>query len=157
MSALEKHAEQSLILVLKASTGLTTYNIVSAATSAEIELPIISVKVTTDEELVLGSAVFNTAVEITITHAADLTPTEEIEMRRVPDPADDDTGAPGLEIAWGHLMEAVTDVVELATLCTAAGDVKFYSFELSGTDESQDSRQFSRTVSLGSYITSSLS
>ena len=123
--SLEECLERAVDTVLTAESNLAGCRITSADESDEDSLPMIAIRAEKLEEVVLGMKTWNTRVSITLTTAADETPDEEINQRRLPDADDDDEGAAGFKALWHDLWNVVNGPNFITNL-NATGLVKVW-------------------------------
>ena len=127
--------------------GSTAIKLVAADDSGETELPFISVRAEKDEELTLGAGVWRVRLVACLKTAADLTDEELADQRRVPDAADDDTGAAGFNTAWRTL----TDLMHAQTFKTSVNDKELcylWGYEPQPVSYENEERTFSRSVNV---------
>ena len=101
--SIEESLERAAIAVLEAETDLADARIAPADDSDEDTLPQITVRAEKLDEVVRGMQTWNCRLTITLTTAADETPQEEKDERRLPDLDDDDDGATGFKSLWKTL------------------------------------------------------
>lgn len=143
--SLEESLERSAIAVLEAETDLADVRIVSADESDEDTLPQITVRAEKLDEVVRGMQTWNCRLTITLTTAADETPQEEKDERRLPDTDDDDNGAPGFKSLWKSLSDLV-DADQFVTDLNAEDLVKVWGVEFDPVTYENQNRSFSRSL-----------
>ena len=143
--SLEESLERSAIAVLEAETDLADVRIVSADESDEDTLPQITVRAEKLDEVVRGMQTWNCRLTITLTTAADETPQEEKDERRLPDTDDDDNGAPGFKSLWKALSDLV-DADQFITDLNAEDLVKVWGVEFDPVTYENQNRSFSRSL-----------
>ena len=143
--SLEESLERSAIAVLDAETDLADVRIVSADESDEDTLPQITVRAEKLDEVVRGMQTWNCRLTITLTTAADETPQEEKDERRLPDTDDDDDGAPGFKSLWKALSDLV-DADQFITDLNAEDLVKVWGVEFDPVTYENQNRSFSRSL-----------
>ena len=143
--SLEESLERSAIAVLEAETDLADVRIVSADESDEDTLPQITVRAEKLDEVVRGMQTWNCRLTITLTTAADETPQEEKDERRLPDPDDDDEGAGGFKSLWKSLSDLV-DADQFVTDLNAEDLVKVWGLEFDPVTYENQNRSFSRSL-----------
>jgi len=143
--SLEESLERAVDTVLTADSNLAGVRITSADESDEDSLPMISIRAEKLDELVLGMQTWNTRVTITLTTAADETPDEERNERRLPDPTDDDEGAAGFKALW-HDLWAVVDGPNFITNLNATDLVKVWGLEFDPVSYENETRSFRRSI-----------
>jgi hypothetical protein len=143
--SLEESLERSAIAVLEAETDLADVRIVSADESDEDTLPQITVRAEKLDEVVRGMQTWNCRLTITLTTAADETPQEEKDERRLPDTDDDDDGAPGFKSLWKALSDLV-DADQFVTDLNAEDLVKVWGVEFDPVTYENQTRSFSRSL-----------
>ena len=143
--SLEESLERSAIAVLEAETDLADVRIVSADESDEDTLPQITVRAEKLDEVVRGMQTWNCRLTITLTTAADETPQEEKDERRLPDTDDDDDGAPGFKSLWKALSDLV-DADQFITDLNAEDLVKVWGVEFDPVTYENENRSFSRSL-----------
>jgi hypothetical protein len=145
--SLEESLERAVDTVFTADSNLSGCRITSADESDEDSLPLIAIRAEKLDELVLGMQTWNTRVTITLTTAADETPDEEINERRLPDADDDDEGAAGFKTLWQDLWSVVDGPNFLANL-NATDLVKVWGIEFEPVSYENETRAFRRTINL---------
>lgn len=145
--SLEESLERAVDTVLTADSNLSGCRITSADESDEDSLPMIAIRAEKLEEVVLGMQTWNTRLSITLTTAADETPDEEINERRLPDADDDDEGAAGFKTLWQDLWSVVDGPNFLANL-NATDLVKVWGIEFEPVSYENETRAFRRTINL---------
>ncbi len=148
--SLEESLERAVIAALEADADLAACRISSADESDEDILPSITVRAEKLDEVVLGMQTWNTRVSITLTTAADETPDEERNERRLPDPADDDEGAAGFKELW-HDLWGIVDGPNFLTNLNATDLVKVWGIEFDPTSYENENRSFRRTLNLRAW------
>jgi hypothetical protein len=143
--SLEESLERSAIAVLEAETDLADVRIVSADESDEDTLPQITVRAEKLDEVVRGMQTWNCRLTITLTTVADETPQEEKDERRLPDPDDDDGGAPGFKSLWKALSDLV-DADQFITDLNSEDLVKVWGLEFDPVTYENQNRSFSRSL-----------
>lgn len=145
--SLEESLERAVIAVLQAEANLAACRIVSADESDEDSLPQITVRAEKLDELVLGMQTWNASVSITLTTAADETPDEERNERRLPDSEDTDEGAPGFKELW-HDLGSTVDGPNFVANINASDLVKVWGLEFDPVTYENETRSFRRTFNL---------
>jgi hypothetical protein len=143
--SLEESLERAVDTVLTADSNLAGVRISPADESDEDSLPMISIRAEKLDELVLGMQTWNTRVTITLTTAADETPDEELNERRLPDPTDDDAGSAGFKALW-HDLWAVVDGPNFITNLNATDLVKVWGLEFDPVSYENETRSFRRSI-----------
>jgi hypothetical protein len=143
--SLEESLERAVDTVLTADSNLAGVRITSADESEEDSLPMISIRAEKLDELVLGMQTWNTRVTITLTTAADQTPEEELNERRLPDSEDDDEGAAGFKALW-HDLWAVVDGANFLANLNATDLVKIWGIEFGPVSYENETRAFRRSI-----------
>ena len=149
--SLEECLERAVDTVLTADSNLAGCRITSADESDEDSLPMIAIRAEKLDEVVLGMATWNARVTITLTTAADETPEEEINERRLPDSEDDDEGAAGFKALWHDLWGVVDGPNFLANL-NATDLVKIWGIEFDPTSYENETRAFRRSINLRLWV-----
>ena len=145
--SLEECLERAVDTVLTADSNLSACRITSADESDEDSLPLIAIRAEKLDEVVLGMATWNARVTITLTTAADETPEDEINERRLPDSEDDDEGAAGFKALWHDLWGVVDGPNFLANL-NATDLVKIWGIEFDPVSYENETRAFRRSINL---------
>jgi hypothetical protein len=145
--SLEESLERAVDTVLTADSDLAGVRITSADESDEDGLPMISIRAEKLDELVLGMQTWNARIGITLTTAADQTPDEERNERRLPDAADDDNGAAGFKALWRDLW-ATVDGPNFLTNLNATDLVKIWGVEFDPVSYENETRAFRRTINI---------
>jgi hypothetical protein len=143
--SLEESLERSVIAVLEADSNLAACRISSADESDEDTLPAITVRAEKLDEVVLGMQTWNARVAVTLTTAADETPDEERNERRLPDAEDDDEGAAGFKALWHDLWATVDGPNWLSNL-NASDLVKVWGLEFDPVSYENETRSFRRSI-----------
>lgn len=149
--SLEECLERAVDTVLTADSNLAGCRIVSADESDEDSLPMIAIRAEKLDEVVLGMATWNARVTITLTTAADETPEEEINERRLPDSEDDDEGAAGFKALWHDLWGVVDGPNFLANL-NATDLVKVWGIEFDPVSYENETRAFRRSINFRCWV-----
>jgi hypothetical protein len=145
--SLEESLERAVDTVLTADSNLAGVRITSADESDEDSLPMIAIRAEKLDELVLGMQTWNTRVTITLTTAADETPDEERNERRLPDGEDDNEGAAGFKALW-HDLWGVVDGPHFLTNLNATDLVKVWGLEFDPSSYENETRSFRRSINL---------
>lgn len=143
--SLEECLERAVIAVLEANSNLAACRISSADESDEDTLPGITVRAEKLDELVLGMQTWNARVTIMLTTAADETPDEERNERRLPDAEDDDEGAAGFKELW-HDLSAAVDADSFLSGLNASDLVKVWGLEFDPVSYENETRSFRRSI-----------
>jgi len=143
--SIEESLERAAIAVLEAETDLADCRIAPADDSDEETLPQITVRAEKLDEVVRGMQTWNCRLTITLTTAADETPEEERNARRLPDPDDDDEGADGFKSLWKTLCDLV-DADQFVTDLNAEDIVKVWGLEFDAVSYENQNRTFSRSL-----------
>ena len=143
--------ERAVIAALESDAHLAACRISSADESDEDILPSITVRAEKLDEVVLGMATWNARVAVTLTTAADETPDEERNERRLPDTEDDDEGAPGFKELW-HDLSATVDGPNFVTTLNASDLVKVWGLEFDPVSYENENRSFRRTVNFRVWL-----
>ena len=143
--SLEESLERAVVTALKADTDLAACRIVSSDQSDEETLPQITVRAERLDELVLGMQTWNARLTITLTTAADETPDEEKDERRLPETDDDDNGADGFKELWNDLWATVYGG-SFITSINATDITKVWGLEFDPTSYENQERTFSRSI-----------
>ena len=149
--SLEECLERAVDTVLTADSNLAGCRITSADESDEDSLPMIAIRAEKLDELVLGMQTWNARVTITLTTAADETPEDEINERRLPDSEDDDEGAAGFKALWHDLWGVVDGPNFLANL-NATDLVKIWGIEFDPVSYENETRAFRRSINLRCWV-----
>jgi hypothetical protein len=149
--SLEESLERAVIAALEADSNLAACRISSADESDEDILPSITVRAEKLDEVVLGMQTWNARVAVTLTTAADETPDEERNERRLPDSEDDDEGAPGFKELW-HDLSATVDGPSFVTTLNASDLVKVWGLEFDPVSYENENRSFRRTVNFRVWL-----
>jgi hypothetical protein len=149
--SLEECLERAVDTVLTADSNLAGCRITSADESDEDSLPMITIRAEKLDEVVLGMQTWNTRVTITLTTAADETPEDEINERRLPDSEDDDEGAAGFRALWHDLWGVVDGPNFLANL-NATDLVKIWGIEFDPVSYENETRAFRRSINLRLWV-----
>jgi hypothetical protein len=149
--SLEESLERAVIAALEAAADLAACRISSADESDEDILPSITVRAEKLDEVVLGMATWNARVAVTLTTAADETPDEERNERRLPDTEDDDEGAPGFKELW-HDLSATVDAPNFVTTLNASDLVKVWGLEFDPVSYENETRSFRRTINFRVWL-----
>jgi hypothetical protein len=149
--SLEESLERAVIAALEADADLAACRISSADESDEDILPSITVRAEKLDEVVLGMATWNARVAVTLTTAADETPDEERNERRLPDTEDDDEGAPGFKELW-HDLSATVDGPNFVTTLNASDLVKVWGLEFDPVSYENENRSFRRTINFRVWL-----
>jgi hypothetical protein len=149
--SLEESLERAVIAALEADADLAACRISSADESDEDILPSITVRAEKLDEVVLGMATWNARVAVTLTTAADETPDEERNERRLPDTEDDDEGAPGFKELW-HDLSATVDGPNFVTTLNSSDLVKVWGLEFDPVSYENENRSFRRTVNFRVWL-----
>ncbi len=149
--SLEESLERAVIAALEADADLAACRISSADESDEDILPSITVRAEKLDEVVLGMATWNARVAVTLTTAADETPDEERNERRLPDTEDDDEGAPGFKELW-HDLSAAVDGPNFVTTLNSSDLVKVWGLEFDPVSYENENRSFRRTVNFRAWL-----
>jgi hypothetical protein len=136
--SLEESLERAVIAALEADADLAACRISSADESDEDILPSITVRAEKLDEVVL-------------TTAADETPDEERNERRLPDTEDDDEGAPGFKELW-HDLSATVDGPNFVTTLNSSDLVKVWGLEFDPVSYENENRSFRRTVNFRVWL-----
>lgn len=149
--SLEESLERAVIAALEADSNLAACRISSADESDEDILPSITVRAEKLDEVVLGMQTWNARVAVTLTTAADETPDEERNERRLPDTEDDDEGALGFKELW-HDLSATVDGPSFVTTVNASDLVKVWGLEFDPVSYENENRSFRRTVNFRVWL-----
>ena len=149
--SLEESLERAVIAALEADSNLAACRISSADESDEDILPSITVRAEKLDEVVLGMQTWNARVAVTLTTAADETPDEERNERRLPDTEDDDEGALGFKELW-HDLSATVDGPSFVTTLNASDLVKVWGLEFDPVSYENENRSFRRTVNFRVWL-----
>jgi hypothetical protein len=149
--SLEESLERAVDTVLSADSNLAGCRITSADESDEDSLPIISIRAEKLDELVLGMQTWNTRVTIALTTAADETPDEERNGRRLPDSEDDDEGAAGFKALW-HDLWSVVDGPNFVANLNATDLVKVWGIEFDPVSYENETRAFRRSINFRCWV-----
>ena len=149
--SLEECLERAVDTVLTADSNFAGCRITSADESDEDSLPMLAIRAEKLEEVVLGMQTWNTRVTITLTTAADETPEDEINERRLPDNEDDDEGAAGFKALWHDLWGVVDGPNFLANL-NATDLVKIWGIEFDPVSYENETRAFRRSINLRCWV-----
>jgi len=152
--SLEESLESSAVTVLSAAEGLSTVRVVPYDQSDENTLPQLCLRCEKLEELVLGIGTWNARLVATLTAAADETPDDEINARRVPDPDDDDGGVTTYQELWKAVMDAVTNSTFRASL-NATQITYVWGIEFEPVRYSNNERTFSRSIAMRVWVNES--
>lgn len=145
--SLEESLERAVDTVLTADSNFSGVRITSADESDEDSLPMIAIRAEKLDELVLGMQTWNTRVTLTLTTAADETPEDEINERRLPDTEDDDGGAAGFKALW-HSLWNLVDGASFITSLNATDLVKVWGIEFDPVSYENETRSFRRSINL---------
>lgn len=145
--SLEESLERGVIAVLEADSNLAACRITSADESDEDTLPTITVRAEKLDELVLGMQTWNARLTITLATAADETPDEERNERRLPDADDDDEGASGFKALW-HDLWATVDGPNFLANVNASDLVKVWGVEFDPVSYENQPRSFRRSINI---------
>jgi hypothetical protein len=143
--SIEESLERAAIAVLEAETDLADARIAPADDSDEDTLPQITVRAEKLDEVVRGMQTWNCRLTITLTTAADETPQEEKDERRLPDLDDDDDGATSFKSLWKTLCDLV-DADQFVTDLNAEDIVKVWGLEFDAVSYENQTRSFSRSL-----------
>jgi hypothetical protein len=143
--SIEESLERAAIAVLEAETDLADARVAPADDSDEDTLPQITVRAEKLDEVVRGMQTWNCRLTITLTTAADETPQEEKDERRLPDLDDDDDGATGFKSLWKTLCDLV-DADQFVTDLNAEDIVKVWGLEFDAVSYENQTRSFSRSL-----------
>lgn len=149
--SLEESLERAVIAALEADSNLAACRISSADESDEDILPSITVRAEKLDEVVLGMQTWNARVAVTLTTAADETPDEEHNERRLPDTEDDDEGAPGFKELWRDLSATVDGPNFLSTL-NNSDIVKVWGIEFDPVSYENENRAFRRSINFRCWL-----
>jgi hypothetical protein len=145
--SLEESLERAVVEVLAEDETLADCRIVPADRSDEDALPVITVRAEKLEEVVTGMQTWLVRLAVTLTTAADKTPAEEEDERRLPDLEDDDKGVEGFQILWQALWAAL-DGADFLDEVNDTEVVKVWGLEFDPTNYDNADRAFRRTVSM---------
>jgi hypothetical protein len=143
--SLEECLERAVDTVLTADSNFAGCRITSADESDEDSLPMIAIRAEKLEEVVLGMQTWNTRVTITLTTAADETPEDEINERRLPDSDDDDEGAAGFKALW-HDLTTLVDNPTFVSALNATELVYVWGMEFDPVSYENETRSFRRSI-----------
>ena len=149
--SLEESLERAVIAALEADSNLAACRITSADESDEDILPSITVRAEKLDEVVLGMQTWNARVAVMLTTAADETPDEERNERRLPDSEDDDEGAPGFKELW-HDLSATVDGASFLTALNASDLVKVWGIEFDPVSYENETRSFRRSINFRCWL-----
>ena len=149
--SLEESLERAVITALEADSNLAACRISSADESDEDILPSITVRAEKLDEVVLGMQTWNARVAVTLTTAADETPDEERNERRLPDSEDDDEGAAGFKELW-HDLSATVDGPSFLTTLNASDLVKVWGLEFDPVSYENENRSFRRSINFRCWL-----
>ena len=149
--SLEESLERAVIAALEADSNLAACRISSADESDEDILPSITVRAEKLDEVVLGMQTWNARVAVTLTTAADETPDEERNERRLPDTEDDDEGAPGFKELW-HDLSATVEGPSFVTTVNASDLVKVWGLEFDPVSYENENRSFRRSINFRCWL-----
>jgi hypothetical protein len=149
--SLEESLERAVITALEADSNLAACRISSADESDEDILPSITVRAEKLDEVVLGMQTWNARVAVTLTTAADETPDEERNERRLPDSEDDDEGAAGFKELW-HDLSATVDGPSFLTALNASDLVKVWGIEFDPVSYENENRSFRRSINFRCWL-----
>ena len=149
--SLEESLERAIVAALVADSDLAACRISSADESDEDELPAIAVRAEKLDEVVAGMQTWNARVAVTLITAADETPAEERNERRLPDGEDDDEGADGFKELW-HDLWANVDGPNFVSNLNASDIVKVWGIEFDPVSYENENRTFRRTINFRCWL-----